>query len=962
MHAGCATHQLTRCEALTIQNATSSSRSRIIIHPAAASRSVGGLVLVRTDPGRCSAVCSSAMTQGAGEVAFLFTDVEGSTRLWEEHREEMAVALAAHDHALRTAIASAGGEVFATGGDSIAAVFATPARAVAASVEGQRALRSLVVGGTPLRVRMAVHVGEAERRGGDYFGPALNRCARLMAAAHGGQVLLSGRVAMACGEQLGAFTLRDLGEHRLKDLTEPEHVFQVVHPDLLDGFGSLRSLGSYTTNLPSYTTSFLGRERDTATLSAAIGNHRLVTLVGPAGTGKTRLATHTAAELLDLYPGGVWVVDLLSITDPDGVPGSFLSVVGYSGGAGGDEISVLEQWLVFRRALLIVDNCEPLVEETSRVLRRLLSRCPQLRVLATSRRPLGVGGEHLISVEPLAVPVEGEPEGGLALLREVPAVQLLVERARAVSPGFHLDASNAPLIVDLCRRLDGIPLAIELAAARLRTMALSDLNARLDRRFRILTTPWDRANRHHQTLSAAIEWSYGLLEPNHRLAFRRLGVFEGSFTLQAAEAVCGLAPLDPFDVASILADLVDHSLVIRVSTQGEQTRYRLLETLRAYARERASEDPTDLALATRTHAIHFREGIGGLEQVMFGARQGELLARLEDELPDLRLAMNTWEEQDPVAALRMATELGTFFFIHGRAREGEARLNRLRSGTTAIPVDLAARAAFQHAQLAWGLEQLDQAEHWCREALTGFTTIDDLSGRARCLSLLGRLLLDAGDDGAETLLREAAATAQAAGEMRWSADALHFLGILHRRRGDPRQAFRLHRRSWLLFQSVGDLNGVGFSLGAAGLDLWILGRSACALRLMERAQQQHEKIGERRGVAQGLQLLALFRLAVGDFDGARRDASQSIRLSQETGGQQNGALLAVATLALRSGDLPLSQRCLAASRAYGRDRLADLIAAKPVFADVLALKATSHGVDDPEGVLADALRFLDAER
>ncbi len=568
-------------------------------------------------------------------MVFLFTDVEGSTQLWERHPGTMSAALTIHDQVLRESIEDAGGRVFSTAGDSFAAAFPSAGYALSAAVEGQRALRGLEVEGEPLRVRMAVHLGPAESRGGDFFGPTLNRCARLMAAGHGGQILISSAVAESHPTPLAGASLLDLGEHRLKDLSHPEHIYQLVHPDLTLEFSALRTLEAYRTNLPTFETSFVGRERETADLLAAVDQHRLVTLTGAGGSGKTRLAAQVASELLDRFPGGLWFVDLLGTNQSLGVAGCFLSAVGPARGAADDELGAVEETLRDRRALLIVDNCEHVVDEAARVINRLLAHCPQLRIIATSRQPLGVAGELVRPVPPLAVPAEDEMVGGLALVREAPAIQLLVERARSVEPSFRVDAANAKAVVSLCRHLDGMPLAIELAAARLRTMSLEEIATRIDRRFRLLTTPWDRTTARHQTLRAAIDWSFDLLGPDHARLLMRVGVFEGSFAANAAEEACGGPPLDPLDVAGILSDLVDQSLVVRVPT-AKGSRYRLLETIRAYARERASIDPDDVEAIRQAHAQFYRKRVEGIEPRLYGHGQALLLAELTDDLPDLR--------------------------------------------------------------------------------------------------------------------------------------------------------------------------------------------------------------------------------------------------------------------------------------------------------------------------------------
>ena len=844
-------------------------------------------------------------------MVFLFTDVEGSTQLWERHPETMSVALGVHDQVLRESIETAGGRVFSTAGDSFAAAFLSASYALSAAVASQRALRELQVEGEPLRVRMAVHLGPAERRGGDFFGPTLNRCARLMAAGHGGQILISSAVAEAHPTPLAGASLLDLGEHRLKDLGHPERIYQLVHPDLTLEFSALRTLEAYRTNLPTFETSFVGRERETADLLAAVDQHRLVTLTGTGGSGKTRLAAQVASELLDRFPGGLWFVDLLATNLPQGVSGCFLSAVRPARGSVDDELGAVEDTLRDRRALLIVDNCEHVVDETARVINRLLAHCSHLRILATSRQPLGVSGEQVRPIPPLAVPAENEMVGGLALVREAPAIQLLVERARSVEPSFRIEAANAETAVSLCRHLDGIPLAIELAAARLRTMSLEEVATRIDRRFRLLTTPWDRSTVHHQTLRAAIDWSFDLLGTDQATFFLRAAVFEGTFTVTAAEEVCGGPPLDPRDVAGIVSDLVDQSLVVRVPS-AKGSRYRLLETINAYSRERGSGNSRDVEATRQSHARFYRERVEGIETRLYGHEQVDLLGALTDDLPDLRAAADFWEERDPVAALSMVADLGPFWFVQGRGREAMARLSPLLRLAAGAPPHLLARAWFETAQAAWSVGQEDEAEILCREAIVMFSEQGDDAGKARGLSLLGRIVLDRGGEEAESLLQDAVEHAARSGADRWAADALHFLGIMHGRRGDRRGAFRLHRRSRQAFLTAGDAFGAAYSLGAAGVDLWVLGTRRVALMCLAKAQEEHLNLGDRRGVGDGYAMRALLHVALGEPSEARRQATRGLTMARETGSPEGilTGLWAAAALVCQEGEADLARRCL----------------------------------------------------
>ena len=477
-----------------------------------------------------------------GTVTFLFTDIEGSTRLWEEQPESMTDALARHDRILRSAIEEQNGYVFTTAGDAFAAAFVLPRDAAEASLQAQRALSSSD-GLDELRVRMALHVGAAEERDGDYFGPTLNRCARILAAGHGGQILASLAIEQVAGDDLPeGVTLTDLGEHRLKDLSRPERIFQLDHPDQRTDFPSLLSLDALPNNLPVQLTTFVGRDQQLQELVHLVREHRLLTLTGVGGSGKTRLATQAAADVIDDFPDGAWMIELAPVADTQLVPQAVASGLGVSAGTVGAQarstIEAVADFLAPRRLLLILDNCEHLLDAAARLTDRLLARAPGLHIVATSREGLGIGGERIWQTPSLDVGDEWDTDQEWSEQANWEAVRLFAERSMDVQPAFELTEATVPRVVDICRRLDGMPLAIELAAARTRMLSVDQINERLDDRFRLLTGGSRTALPRQQTLLATVEWSYDLLSDAETLLFDRLAAFRGGFTLEAAEAVC----------------------------------------------------------------------------------------------------------------------------------------------------------------------------------------------------------------------------------------------------------------------------------------------------------------------------------------------------------------------------------------------------------------------------------------
>ena len=522
-----------------------------------------------------------------GTVTFLFTDIEGSTRLWETDHDAMAAALTRHDELLRACVEAEQGHVVKTTGDGVFAVFAIAYRAVGAALNAQLALAGDTWAPTgPLRVRMGIHTGAAEVVDGDYHGPQLNRAARLMSAAHGGQVLVSGATAPLVVDHLPKGSeLVALGEHRLRDLGRPEVMHELVHPDLPRQVQPLRTLDAYPGNLPLQLSSFIGRERELTRTIDALDQARIVTLTGVGGVGKTRLALQVAGSILPEFREGAWLVELGPVRDPDGVLSACMSTLGVTAGGGRGQIEALVEFLRPKDLLLVLDNCEHLLEPVADLVDTIERSCRGVSVLATSREGLAVEGERVVPIPSLGQP---HPDAGLAAVAETEAVRLFVDRAVAADPDFALSDANCHSVARLCSRLDGVPLAIELAAAQVRTMSPAELADGLDRRFATLAGGRRRAVERHQTLRAAIDWSYDLLEPAEQALLDRLAVFGGGCTRHAAEQVCGGPPLDSGEVFGALANLVAKSLVDSQRDSGE-TRFRLLETIRAYGEEHLAE-------------------------------------------------------------------------------------------------------------------------------------------------------------------------------------------------------------------------------------------------------------------------------------------------------------------------------------------------------------------------------------
>jgi len=657
----------------------------------------------------------------SGTVTFLFTDLVDSTRMWDEHPELMRTALARHDELLRTAVASHGGQVVKTTGDGVHAVFASAREALLAAAEMQTALDESA-GGPALSVRVGIHSGEAEFRDGDYFGTAVNRAARIAAAAHGGQILCSSATAeLTRDEPIEPLRLMDLGLHRVRGLTRSEHFWQVLAPGLQERFPPLRTGNDTSGNLPTFLDDFIGRDESVGEVAALLRDARLVTLVGVGGVGKTRLAIQTAQAIADEYPDGTWFVELGAIGDPTLVASEIADAIGVAEKPGRNLVDVLVDVLAERRALLIIDNCEHLLDGVARVVEALLARVATLRVLATSREGLMIRGERLWPV-PSVAPAD--------------AVQLFASRASAVRPQFEVTGDNADAIGTICARLDGIPLAIELAASRVAMMTPDDIAARLDERFRLLTGGSRTALERHQTLRRAVDWSYELLDLPEQRLFRRLSVFAASCTLEAVTAVTTDESIDEVAVADILAALVARSLVL-VDESGPTARYRMLETMRAYARELLDADvETDIWRAR--HAGYCAELAERIDAGVKGPDELVWAARFDAEQDELRAALR-WalDAGQAETALRIVAALAWTWWTRGIIAEGERSIEAVMDIVGEVRTDLQAALIADWVLFAQQHVDWDTWAVRCRRAIELAEQAD--LPLARAYALLGML-------------------------------------------------------------------------------------------------------------------------------------------------------------------------------------------------------------------------------
>jgi predicted ATPase/class 3 adenylate cyclase len=856
----------------------------------------------------------------AGTVTFLFTDIQGSTPLWEREPEKMAAALQIHNAALRQAIEANGGVVYKTVGDAFQAAFPTAPQALKATIEGQRALQSAPWNELgPLAVRMGLHTGEAALDpGGDEYAVShtKNRIGRIHSVASGGQILLSQETADLVARKLPeGVSLKDLGEHRLKGMQWLEHLYQVCAPGLLLDFPPLATAITHPDhNLPLQMTSFIGREKEMAAVKGLLHSARLVTLTGPGGTGKTRLSLETAAIMLAQYADGVWLVELAPLSDPALVPAITARTLGLREQSAAQMIALLQEYLEHKQLLLILDNCEHVIEACARLAGILLQSCPKLSILTSSREALGIAGEVSFRVPPLTFPEAGALPTDETLAQSE-AVRLFVDRVSAVSPGFSLTPTNAPAIVQVCLRLDGIPLAIELAAARTRMLQVAEIAQRLDDRFRLLTGGSRAALPRHQTLRASIDWSYGLLSEPERSLLQRLSVFAGGWVLEAAEAVgCGDG-IQACDVLELLGLLVDKSLVQTSSAFVGLNRFRMLETIRQYAHEKLVESGQAGAVRQR-HLQYYLELAERLETGIRGPDQVRIQERLEIELDNLRLAL-AWslegrgrQDWNPELGLRLVSSLVSFWYCHSRPDEAIQWLDQLLAGEEeergGMPISperapIRARALQVESYLVWHI--FDQAKA-ARLAIQSRALYQSLGADGRVGYARACFVYDdpSADRTEEEKFLEAVAILRAAGDRFWAGELLVRLGFMAVLRSEIDKA-KAYWEEWLeACKEIGDLDGIG---GGA----YCLGGIALRQGKLERSHALYEEalgilITDHNETYQGFSHIQLAQCDAigGNYAQAAAHATQALSLGQR---QADGPIIHSAQITL--GRLALLQ-------------------------------------------------------
>jgi predicted ATPase/class 3 adenylate cyclase len=752
-----------------------------------------------------------------GTVTFLFTDIEGSTKLSQQYPESMPALLARHNEILNQAVENHNGFIFQVVGDSYAVSFHNANEALNAALQAQRNLHHENWNPAPIKVRMGIHAGAAqvqidnkENKYSGYATIALSQ--RIMSAGHGGQILISSATENLLRGQLPKdVTLRDMGEKNLKDIFLPERIYQLNVPDLPSDFAPLNTYGKIRNNLPPQLTTFIGRETEVGQIKKRLEKNHLVTLTGSGGIGKTRLSIQVASELLADYPIGVWLVELAPLTVPALIPQSVCAALGVTPEGNTSALDALIDYLRAKKILLVVDNCEHLIDACAQLCDALLHACDDLRIITSSREALGIEGESSYRVPSLTLP---DPKSGLHIIEGSEAVKLFMERATTILPEFEMTEANAPIIAQICQRLDGIALAIELAASRVKMLKVEEITARLDDRFRLLTGGSRTALPRQQTLRAMIDWSYDLLPENERLLLRRLAIFAGSWSLELAEQVCSDDKVDPYEILDMLGKLVDKSLVAVMEGKIE-TRYRMLETVRQYAREKLFESGEGEKVRN-VYLKAFIELAEKAEPEIRSFNQLVWLDRLDAEVDNLHTALEWSQERDNESFLRLASALWRFWSVRGQIADLDW-LPQALSATQNMQTVLRARALGRAAVVSTSSGDLSNSQlgsEFAQEAVTLSRVVDDKVSLV--IALIAQNYLETEHSQRLALLDEALILARGIGDQWLAAFVLRARADLFAEQNDLASAQSVYEEALKEARGSGDRRVVSSISGCLG--------------------------------------------------------------------------------------------------------------------------------------------------
>jgi predicted ATPase/class 3 adenylate cyclase/Tfp pilus assembly protein PilF len=821
------------------------------------------------------------MDKPTGTVTFLFTDIEGSTKLFQEFPEKLPSALRRHNEILRDAIESNRGHVFKIVGDAYCCAFENAADAVKAAVDVQRNLSEEKWDEAEIKIRIGIHSGNAEWNGHDYMGyMTLARTARVMSAAYGEQIIVSNDAYEIYKENLVKekdFSFRDLGERRLKDVIEPIRLYQVISKDLREEFPPLKTLDARPNNLPIQLTSFIGREKEMKDVKDKLRQNRLLTLNGTGGSGKSRLSLQAGADLIDDFANGVWFVELAAVSDPEFLTSEIINALGIREEPKKTPEETLVDYLKDKEILIILDNCEHLINACAELTERLLSSCPKLKIIATSREALNCEGEQTFKIPALTHP-DPNSKDTPEQLTQYESVRLFIERALSVNPKFRVNNENAPALAEVCSRLDGIPLAIELAAARTKVLSIEKIFERLDDRFSLLTGGKRTALPRQQTLRALIDWSYNLLTEEEKILWGRLSVFSGGWTLEAAEEVCEDEVTGKNEIVEMLSQLTEKSIVIY---DESKERYRMLESMKQYGIEKLS-DKNGMFLR---HLNYYLELSEKAEPELNGNDPKLWLDILEADHSNFISAIDwsTNNENTEKGAL-VAAALGGFWSTKGHYSTGIRLNENIIQSPGEIDKSVKGKLLSSIGVFKFSQGDYEQAKKYSKESLAIRREIGDNSGIAVSIENLGKATALLGDiEQAKEYYEESLVIRKEIGDKSGIADSMHSLGTLSANQGDYEQAKEYYEESLIIRREIGSKNGIAATIHNLGSLSSYQGDYAQAVKYFEESLIVRKEIGDKNGIAATIHNLGTISIHQGNYEKARRYLDESLAVRKEIG-------------------------------------------------------------------------------
>lgn len=858
-----------------------------------------------------------------GLVTFLFTDIEGSTKLSQEFPDTYSEAMDKHNSILTNAIESNNGFIFKIAGDSFCCAFAIAEDAVKAAVMAQKDFAfetaGQAVSDAVIKVRIGIHTGNAEWTGTDYIGyVALARVNRIMSAACGEQIIISNNTHELVIEKFTGvgkdsdtkITFRDLGERRLKDLIQALNLYQVVAPDLREDFPPLKTLDARPNNLPAQLTSFIGREKEMKDIKLHLLKSSLLTLLGPGGTGKTRLALQAGAEMIDDFENGVWLVELAAITEPSFVAGEIASVFNLKSAGSKEIIEILRNYLREKELLLILDNCEHLIHECASITDQLLHTCKKLKILTSSREPLQISGEIVYSVPSLSMPNTKVSLTAKALT-QYESVQLFVDRATSVKSDFKVTNENAPALAQLCYDLDGIPLAIELASARINVLPVEKILERLKDMFNLLT----RGNRtllpRQQTLRALIDWSYDLLSEKEKILLQRVSIFTGGWTLEAAEAICSDEPLEELEILDLISNLINKSLVKMYESENE-SRYIMLETIRKYGEEKLSASKEKLNIQNKSFEF-FYKFIEGSDTKLSGSEQRVWIRQINTEYENIRESLRWALENVPESALKMSIELGKFWELQSHFKEALETLGKCLENSLKVDPLSKAKGIFWKGFFSVQQAKYKEANECLNQSIGMFRELNYKEGEAMALISLATIAVFEVDYEKINLYSDQSLVLS--GEINnrsYIARNLQNIAIGLMQQGKHDEARKKFEESIAIYRELNDPVQLAKIIGNIGALEYLMTNYDKARIVLEESLLIRHELGDKQGISIALVNIGAVAYMQKDYDNARRILEQSLVILKELGDRRIYVtpLSTLGTVAYETGDIPLAVKYL----------------------------------------------------